>query len=155
MPFICIYIHFVWTTKNRIPFLNTPALRLEVWKHIRKYALDQGIHVDFVGGYEDHCHCLVSLNNNQSPDMIMQLLKGESARFVNRSTLSEIGFDWQDGYYAAAVQFERVDLVREYIKNQETHHREHSFTDEYEQLLRKSGFKKIEMDPFYKCYALK
>ena len=143
MPFICIYIHFVWTTKNRIPFLNSASKRMEVWKHIRQYAFDHGIHADFVGGYEDHCHCLVSLKNNQSPDMIMQLLKGESTRFVNRSSLSEIGFDWQDGYYAAAVQFDRVNQVRDYIKNQEAHHCNQSFTDEYDELLRKSGFQKV------------
>ncbi len=76
--------------------------------------------------------------------MVMQLIKGESARFVNGTSMSDIGFAWQDGYYAAAVQFDRVNQVREYIKNQETHHSKQTFTDEYEMLLRKNGFQKIE-----------
>ena len=38
MPYLKVYIHFVWATKNRIPYLVTPALRLKVWWHILKYA---------------------------------------------------------------------------------------------------------------------
>ena len=30
MPFVKIYIHFVWSTKNRIQTLNTPELRKNV-----------------------------------------------------------------------------------------------------------------------------
>ncbi len=33
-----------------------------------------------------------------------------------------------------------VDIVREYIRNQEEHHRKKSFAEEYEEALRKYGF---------------
>jgi putative transposase len=118
MPFICIYIHFVWTTKHRIPFLESASVRRELWRHIRLNGNEKGIHVDHVGGWIDHCHCLVSLKSTQSLDKIMQLLKGESSHFASHNLLQETGFAWQDGYYAAAVQFERVQQVRRYIQNQ-------------------------------------
>jgi putative transposase len=146
MPFICIYIHFVWTTKNREPFLMTPDKRREVWKHIRQYGHAQGIHVDFVGGWIDHCHCLVSMKATQSTDSIMQLLKGESARFINQQMITDNGFGWQDGYYAATVPFGRVNQVREYIKHQETHHQGVDLISEYELLLREMGFQSVALD---------
>ncbi len=126
-----------------MPFLDSVSKRLELWKHIRQHGLENEIHVDFVGGWIDHCHCLVSLKSNQSPEFVMKMLKGESSRFVNRDHLGAEGFGWQDGYYAAAVQFDRINQVREYIKNQESHHGKQSFTDEYEALLLKSGFQKV------------
>ncbi|HEY5823116.1 MAG TPA: transposase [Cyclobacteriaceae bacterium] len=61
MPFIKVYIHFVWSTKNRKPFLETRELREKVWKHIHENGKNKGVFIDFVNGYSDHCHCLVSL----------------------------------------------------------------------------------------------
>lgn len=78
MPYLKIYIHFVWCTKNRYPFLNTIKSRKFVLNHIKENAKQKGIHVDFVNGYEDHCHCLISLGINQSVEKVMQLIKGES-----------------------------------------------------------------------------
>ncbi|MFN5842168.1 MAG: transposase, partial [Bacteroidota bacterium] len=66
MPHIKIYIHFVFTTKNRFPFLNTPEIRQQVWKHIIENSIKKNIFIDQVGGYAEHCHCLVSLGSNQT-----------------------------------------------------------------------------------------
>jgi putative transposase len=41
MPFVKIYIHFVWSTKNRTPFLNSADLRKEVWKHIKENSVQK------------------------------------------------------------------------------------------------------------------
>ena len=73
MPFIKVYIHFVWSTKNRYPFLNTPELRMAMWKHIRENAKKKGIFIDFINGYKEHCHCLVSLGDDQTLQKIMQI----------------------------------------------------------------------------------
>ena len=75
MPFIKIYIHLVFSTKNRIPYFNTPELRIKVWKHIKEHASQKGIFLDMVNGYSDHCHCLISLGSNQNIEKIVQLLK--------------------------------------------------------------------------------
>ena len=84
MPYLKIYIHFVWCTKNREPFLNTLESRKLVWNHIRENAVKKDIFVDFVNGFEDHCHCLISLGVNQSVDKVMQLIKGESSFWINK-----------------------------------------------------------------------
>ena len=75
MPYTKVYIHFVWSTKNREPYLNTIEIRQAVWKHIRENAIVKGIFIDFINGYADHCHCLISLGTNQKMSEIMQLIK--------------------------------------------------------------------------------
>lgn len=56
MPFVKVYIHFVWSTKNRIPYLETVEIRKAMWQHIKENAIKKEIIVDYVNGYNDHCH---------------------------------------------------------------------------------------------------
>lgn len=65
MPFVKIWIHAVWTTKNRIPFFHQ-EIRQEVFKHIHQNALEKGIYMDIVNGYSEHVHCLFRLKNDRS-----------------------------------------------------------------------------------------
>jgi len=61
MGHIKVYVHFVWTTKDREPILHK-KIRDSVFSHIRDNARAKGIFIDFIGGYLDHVHCLISLN---------------------------------------------------------------------------------------------
>jgi REP element-mobilizing transposase RayT len=144
MPFIKVYIHYVWSTKDRIPFLDSPELRQKTWDHIRYNAKDKGIYVDFINGYQEHCHCLVSLGNNQTIDKVAQLLKGESSNWINKNGLTKLKFGWQNEYFAVSVSESVVDKVRNYIKNQETHHYRKTYQEEYNELIAKYGFVKHE-----------
>ena len=119
MPFIKVYIHFVWSTKNRVPFLTTLAIRQTVWQHMRENAQRKGIYVDFVNGYSDHCHCLISLGIDQTMSKIMQLIKGESSFWINKQGLCDQKFAWQTEYFALSVSESVLPRVRAYIKNQE------------------------------------
>jgi putative transposase len=71
MPFLKVYIHFVWSTKNRVPYLESKELRQKVWNHIRENAKEKGIFIDFINGYNDHCHCLISLGVDQTIQKVM------------------------------------------------------------------------------------
>ena len=55
-------------------------------------------------------------------------------------------FEWQRGYGAFWVSESMSDTVKQYIDNQEEHHRKSSFEDEYIAFLKKH---KIEYDPQY------
>ncbi len=142
MPHIKVYIHFVWSTKNRVPFLNSPELRKKVWKHIAENARSKGIFVDFVNGYADHCHCLISLGVDQSIQKVINLIKGESSHWINKNNLTAHKFEWQNDYFAVSVSESHLDRVRNYIKNQEEHHRKRSFQKECEELFDKYNFEK-------------
>ncbi|MGV2452412.1 UNVERIFIED_CONTAM: IS200/IS605 family transposase [Ralstonia mannitolilytica] len=141
MAFIKIYIHLVFSTKNRVPFLNTFEIRLKVWKHIKEYVTEKGIFLDMINGYSDHCHCLISLGSDQNIEKIVQLIKGESSHWINKNDFVKGKFSWQDEYFAVSVSESMVDSVRNYIKNQEKHHQKKSFSDEYKEFIEKYDFK--------------
>ena len=144
MPFIKVYIHFVWSTKNRVPLLNSKEIRQKVWSHIKENAHKKGIFIDYVNGYSDHCHCLVSMNSNQTIQQIMQLIKGESSLWINKHLITEQKFEWQDEYYAVSVSESMIETVRNYIKNQEEHHLNNRFNQEFDEFISKHGFQKFE-----------
>lgn len=141
MPFIKIYIHVVFSTRNRMPYFKTSELRIKVWKHIKENATEKGIFLDMVNGYSDHCHCLISLSSNQNIEKVVQLLKGESSYWINKNQLTKEKFAWQDEYFAVSISESMVESVRNYIKNQESHHRKKSFTEEYQEFIEKYNFK--------------
>ncbi len=141
MPYLKIWIHLVWSTKNREHFL-TQQIRQKVFKHMRDNANTKGIYLDFINGYTDHVHCLVSLKSEQTISKIIQLLKGESSYWINQNKMTSVQFEWQNDYFAASVSHSHINRVREYIKNQESHHKKQSFIQEYDQFLDKYGFVK-------------
>ncbi|MDR6369133.1 REP element-mobilizing transposase RayT [Chryseobacterium bernardetii] len=140
MAFIKIYIHLVFSTRNRDPFLNTFDIRFKVWKHIKEYATEKGIFLDMINGYSDHCHCLISLGSDQNIEKIVQLIKGESSHWINKNGLVKGKFSWQDEYFAVSVSESMVDSVRNYIKNQEKHHQKKSFGEEYREFIERYNF---------------
>ncbi|WP_373523632.1 IS200/IS605 family transposase [Aquiflexum sp.] len=144
MPNVKVYIHFVWSTKDRVPFLNTKDLRLKVWQHIRENAQKKGVFVDFVNGYSDHCHCLISLGVDQTIQKIMQLIKGESSFWINKNKLTSEKFEWQDEYFAVSVSESLLEKVRDYIRNQEEHHKRKTFQEETEEFILKFRFERFK-----------
>ncbi|MFO7702749.1 MAG: IS200/IS605 family transposase [Psychroflexus maritimus] len=145
MSFVKIYVHYVWSTKNRIKFLKTPEIRKLVWDHIKDNALQKNIYVDHISGYSDHCHCLISLGKDQTVQKIIQLIKGESAYWINRhKVLKDFNFNqkfqWQDEYFAISVSQSKLHHVRAYIRNQENHHKIKSYQEECLEIKKKFGF---------------
>ena len=139
MSFIKIYVHFVWLTKNRKPFL-TDCIRNKVFKHIKENSIKKNIFIDHINGYKDHVHCLVSLNDELSIGKIAQLLKGESSFWINKNKLTKEKFAWQDEYFAIGICDDKLSIVRNYIANQEEHHKKKTFNQEYEQFIKRYGF---------------
>lgn len=148
MPFVKVYIHFVWSTKNREQFLATKEIRQKVWQHIKENAKEKGIFIDFINGYSEHCHCLISLGIDQTIQKTMQLIKGESSFWINKQQLINQKFEWQDEYFAVSVSESMIDKVREYIKRQEEHHKHKTFSEEYDEFIVKYGFQKFKDQEF-------
>lgn len=118
---IKIWIHLVWATKYRNPVL-TEEIRLQLFEHIRTTALSKGIYFDCINGYTDHVHCLITLGANQNIGKVVNLIKGESSRWINENKLCIEHFQWQRQYYAVSVSLNDIKRVRKYIINQESHH---------------------------------
>ena len=137
MSWVRIYIHLVFSTKNREPFLNSIELRKKVFQHIKKNAEEKDIWLDCVNGYSDHTHCLISLGKEQTISKVAQLIKGESSFWINQNKLTYEKFIWQDDYWAVGVSENHLESVRKYIHNQEVHHSINSFSEEINHLMEK------------------
>ncbi|HEX4374337.1 MAG TPA: transposase [Puia sp.] len=81
----------------------TKKLKYLLFVHIREYASTQNIHIDFMNGYTDHIHCLISLNCEQSIAKVINLIKGESSFWINKNKLTDEKFEWQKEYFAVSV----------------------------------------------------
>ena len=131
MPFVKIYIHAVWGTKNRYPFL-TSEIRKKVITHIRENAKKKEICIDSINGYTEHLHCLFLLNADMPVSKTLMLIKGESSYWINQQKLTKLKFEWADEYYAASVSESQAYKVRAYIINQEAHYVKTNFKHEVE-----------------------
>jgi REP element-mobilizing transposase RayT len=145
MSWIRIWVHLVFSTKNREPYLNSSELRKNVFRHIKQNAELKDIWIDQICGYVDHIHCLVSLGREQSISKVAQLIKGESSHWINQNNLTKGKFIWQDDYWAAGVSESHLDSIRRYIQDQENHHKKKSFSDEIELFMNKYGWKYLKV----------
>ncbi len=143
MSYIKIWIHAVWSTKDREPVLKPDILK-QVCNHIFSNAKEKGIYIDKINGYDEHMHVLMLLKHDNSISKQMQLLKGESAFWVNKSGLLKGKFEWADKYFAASVSDDKIDTVRAYIDNQQEHHRKINFTEEYKKFIQSLGYEKVD-----------
>ena len=143
MPWIKVWLHFVWCTKDRFPYLQN-GIRTRVFEHIRENAVAKKIHIDFLNGFVEHVHCLISLGSDQTLEKLMQLIKGESSFWINKNQLTKKKFGWQDEYFVASVSESNLASVRRYIARQEEHHSKVSFDREFDDMLLRAGFQRFK-----------
>ncbi len=143
--FTKIYIHLVWSTKDRERLL-IDKVRFVVREHILKYSVEKGIHILGMNIQPDHVHVLISLSSDQQVDDTVKLIKGESSHWINSENLIPMKFSWQRGYGAFSISSSHVGAVKEYIANQDKHHRKKSYGEEFGTILRKYGYSVSETD---------
>jgi putative transposase len=143
MSWVRIWIHLVFSTKNRTPYLSSKEIRFSVFDHMKKNAEEKDIWLDCVGGYCDHVHCLLALGTIQSISKVANLIKGESSFWINKNSLLKEKFAWQDDYWAVSVSESHLTRVRAYIHSQELHHRNSLFDEEINLFMKKYRWKII------------
>lgn len=139
MPYTKVMIHFIWSTKNRQPIISKD-IKPALLSHIKENSIKNGIFIDCLNCIEDHIHLLVSLGTQQTISKIAMLVKGESSFWLNKQKFLKNNFEWQEEYIALSVSESGVDKVRNYIANQEEHHKKKTFAKEYEEFLSIHGF---------------
>lgn len=141
MPYTKVMIHFMWSTKNRVPLIDN-KLKPVLLNHIKENSVKQGIFIDRprIGGVKDHIHLLVSLGTEQTISKIMMFIKGESSFWVNKQSRLKRD-EWQDEYIALSVSESAIQKVRDYIDRQEEHHKKVTFMQEYNEFMKAHGFK--------------
>jgi REP element-mobilizing transposase RayT len=133
---IQIYVHMVYSTKNRIPFLKDRGFRDHTHRYIAGIFNNLRSPAIIVGGVEDHVHVLCRLGKTISVADLIRDVKRDSSKWA-KAPQSE--FHWQHGYGAFSISPSHVTVVTEYIKQQEEHHRTETFQKEFRRLCKKYG----------------
>jgi len=136
--FVSSLHHCVFATKRREPAL-TPAIRERLWPYLGGIARENRIRTFAIGGVADHVHMLVGLPGTMSVSKAMQLLKGNSSKWIHETFPALRSFAWQEGYGAFSVGISGIGETRAYIRDQEEHHRTRTFRDEVIMFLRRHG----------------
>ena len=99
-----------------------------------------------VNGMEDHVHILFSLHPTIALSDFMRTLKAETSKILKRTVGFEQFTAWSEGYAALTYNLKDKDMVVNYIKNQQEHHKTVSFKDEYILFLKEMGLELDERD---------
>ncbi len=140
-----VHIQFVFAVKYRAALIDSE------WKErlhqyltgifkLQKHKMLQ------INSMPDHIHIFIGMRPHQSISSLMQIVKSESTKWINDENLYPRQFAWQEGYGAFSYAKSQVNDVIRYIQNQEIHHRQETFLEEYKKFL--TAFE-IEWDEQY------
>jgi REP element-mobilizing transposase RayT len=91
-----IYLHIVFSTKNRAPLLADKALREGLHAYLAGTCRNLDSPSLIVGGVEDHVHILCRLSKNLSVAQYLRALKRESSKWIKTKS-RELASYWQNG----------------------------------------------------------
>ncbi|MFO7790438.1 MAG: IS200/IS605 family transposase [Bacteroidales bacterium] len=140
-----ILYQLVFSTKNRIKSLSKPH-REELYKYIWGILKNKKCHLYRINGVEDHIHIVTHIHPTVALSPLIKDIKLASSEFIMINDIFPHFDGWQDGYGAFTYSFKEKDRLIQYVKNQDEHHRNITFIEEYIDLLNEHG---IEFDEKY------
>jgi len=129
-----IYIHIVFSVKNREPHISK-IWRDQLYKYIIAIIQKHKHKVLAIGGTDDHIHIFINYNLNQTIPSLMLEVKRDSSKWINENRFVGCGFEWQEGYGVFSCGKSQMDDVIKYIHGQEEKHLNKSSFDEYKEIL--------------------
>jgi REP element-mobilizing transposase RayT len=118
----------------------------ELYKYITGIVKNNNQKLLAINGVSNHIHILLNIKPNIALSDLVRDIKANSSRFVNKKGFVHGKFSWQEGFGAFSYSISQLDDVIQYIQNQEEHHKETSFKDEYLKYLKRF---EIEFDENY------
>ena len=131
-------IHLVFSTNERKRLLND-ELRPELHGYLATVFKNEKCPAIVINSMEDHIHILFVLHRTVALSKIVEEVKKSSSKWVKTKSPLLKTFSWQAGYGAFSVSQSNISAVKQYILNQEEHHRTMSFQDELRKFLTKHG----------------
>ncbi|HZE73590.1 MAG TPA: transposase [Pyrinomonadaceae bacterium] len=139
-----VYIHLVFSTKERQPFLRDESLRHDLHSFLGGTSKTLHCPTIIVGGVEDHVHLLSRFGRTITQAEWVKELKRVSNLWLKKQGVRD--FEWQGGYADFSVSASSLERVKMYIANQEQHHKKMGFQEELRQLLTRH---KLDWDEKY------
>ena len=139
-----VYIHAIFSTKNRVRALAFPELRVALDAYAAGILNNMDCPAIIVGSVIEHMHVLFRLSRTTTIADVVGTLKKRTSAWIKEQKRDVkdpylMKFAWQVGYGAFSVSASRVEDVRSYVANQEEHHRRRGFQEEYREFLDRYG----------------
>ncbi len=128
--------HFVFSTKNRIPLISND-IKDRLCSYIGGIIKELGGILIEINTMPEHIHFYVYIPKTVSVSKFMEIIKANSSKWIHTTFPKRQDFGWQDGYGAFSVSKSSEEKVIQYIRNQQHHHREKSFQEEFIDMLNK------------------
>ena len=137
--------HIVFSTKHR-----RADLTLDILPRLIEYAggiiRNRDGKLLAMNGVSDHMHMLVILAPKHAISDQVRDIKAGMSKWIHDNFTSLKSFAWQEGYAAFTISATSCEAVRQYVRNQQEHHRHRSFREEVQEMLIKAG---VAFDPRY------
>src|SRR6266404_1249803 len=143
--FVSCLMHCVFATRERLPLIK-PDLQQRLWPYLGGIARENKMKALAVRGVEDHVHALLSIPSTLSVAKSVQLLKGNSSKWIHDTFQEHWDFEWQEGYGAFSIGVSGIEETNGYIQGQAEHPRKITFTEELEVFLKTHGMDYVERD---------
>ncbi len=134
--FTQIYIQAVFSVQD-LGNLLQKSWRDEVFKYTASIIKNKGHKPIIVNGVADHVHLFIGLKPAMALSELIRDVKNNTSNFINDHNWVYGRFSWQEGYGAFSYGHSQIDIVYNYILNQEEHHRKRTFREEYLDFLKK------------------
>jgi REP element-mobilizing transposase RayT len=131
-------IHLIFSTKNRAPLLQA-AIRPELNGYVAGIFTNWDSPAIIIGSVADHVHALFGLSKNHVLVKVIEEVKRGSSKWIKTKGKEFPHFALQNGYGAFSVSSSMANSVSRYIANQEEHHRQVVFQDEFRKFCRRHG----------------
>lgn len=131
-----VYTHIIFSTKYRQNLIDD-AIKTALFEYIGGICKGLECNPIQVGGYQNHIHILCLLSRKISQMKLLEEIKKGSSKWIKTMGSNYADFYWQRGYGIFSVHPHEIDVVINYIKNQEKHHKTRSFQEEYRAFLNK------------------
>jgi REP element-mobilizing transposase RayT len=141
---LCLSYHFIFSTKNREPLI-ADAWRARLHDYFGGCIHEAGGVCLAVGGTADHVHIFSGLKATHCVAVFMRDIKRATSAWIHE-TFEVPRFAWQEGYGGFTVSGFKAGRLRQYIRDQEEHHRTRTFQEEYRAILDELG---VEYDERY------
>ncbi len=140
-----VYVHITFSTKNRKKLIDD-EIKSSLFEYLGGVCKGLECNPIQVGGYKNHIHVACLLSKKITQMKLMEEIKKRSSKWIKTKGRKYSNFYWQDGYGIFSVNPAEINVVVNYIKNQEDHHKRLSFQDEFRAFLKKYS---VEYDERY------
>lgn len=131
-----LYAQIIFSPKGRENLIHD-RIKIDVYKYITGIIKNKNQKPFIINGMPDHVHIFIGFSPDIALSDLVRDIKSNSANYINNKKLIEGKFSWQNGFGAFTYSKSQVQSVVKYIKNQEAHHLNKTFKEEYLALLNK------------------